>query len=39
MGYEYDFNYDWTLLEKKIRKKVAKKPMPEGGSLPRGFAQ
>jgi casein kinase I family protein HRR25 len=37
MGYEYDYNYDWTLLEKKSRKKIAKKPLPEGASLPRGF--
>ena len=25
MGYEYDYNYDWTLIEKKARKRV---PMP-----------
>ena len=37
MGYEYDYNYDWTLLEKKVRKKVVRRPMPEGGSLPRNF--
>lgn len=41
MGYEFDYNYDWTLLEKKSRKKVptSRRPMPEGGSLPRGFQQ
>jgi hypothetical protein len=37
MGYEYDYNYDWTLLEKKVRKKIVRKPMPESGSLPRNF--
>ena len=39
MGYEFDYNYDWTLIEKKARKRVPmpRKPMPESGSLPRGF--
>ena len=37
MGYEFDYNYEWTVLEKKVRKKVVRKPMPESSSLPRGF--
>ena len=45
MGYEYDYNYDWTILERKNRKKTGgpsqapavARTKPEGGSLPRGF--